>query len=106
MMSAPPVPPPQMPTLSAMNSRSSDSGIGGAEPAPKGQALLKLFHQLDMTIDAIASAAPGQSEALDSIKTHLKDVMTAIVNGGSGATETAMPIKGGGSVGEQTPLPR
>lgn len=80
-MSKPPVNPPQLPTLSAIPHRAL--GAEGAGGPMKGMAILKLFHEVDMRLDTIASTAPDQSEALDQIKTRLRDVMTAIVNRGA-----------------------
>lgn len=86
-MARPPVPPPNLPTLSAMQRPTGpDDAEDGGPPsgvAQKGAAILRIFHEVSQKLDAIASAVPGQSEALDEIKTRLSDVMTAIVNGGS-----------------------
>jgi DNA-binding PucR family transcriptional regulator len=79
-MARPPVARPDLPTLSAMpkGANSSEEGV-----AARGQAVLQMFHKIDSLVDQLASAVPGQSEALDAIKTRLRDIMTAIVNGGS-----------------------
>lgn len=92
-MSKPPVNPPRLPTLSALPSRP----LGGEEAGgpQKGSALLRLFYEVEKTLDTIASAAPGQSETLDQIKTRLRDVMTAVVNGGADQGKpNSLPLAG------------
>ena len=70
-----------------------DSGMSG-----KTEAIKRLFEVLTMTLENIASAAPEQSEALDEISTRLSDVMTAIINGGSGRSGGTLNEAGPSSV--------
>lgn len=91
-MSKPPVNPPRLPTLSSLPSRPLGDEAGGPQ---KGGAILRLFYEVEKTLDTIASAAPGQSETLDQIKTRLRDVMTAVVNGGANQDKAnTLPLKG------------
>lgn len=98
-MSRPPVTPPQLPTLSSIP-MGGGGGAGGSEGAPggpgKGQAVMKIFFILGQQLDTLASVAPGQSEAIDQIKTRLKDVMTAVIQGAAqGGSRPMMPTQGG-----------
>lgn len=76
-MTGPPVPPPDMPTLSAYPA--SEGGVGPAQ----GGAIFRLFESVIRTLDTIASAAPQCAEHLDEVKTILSDVLVEIVNSGA-----------------------
>lgn len=95
-LARPPVPPPQMPTLSTMKSPTSggptdmdesEHEVGG-EMRAKGDAVLKLFFDIEQDLKQLALVAPGQSEGIDEIMTKLKDVRTAIINGGADKDNT------------------
>lgn len=45
--------------------------------------MVRLFFEVDKTLDMISSAAPGASEKIDKIKSQLHDVMTFISEGGA-----------------------
>lgn len=110
-MTGPPTPPPNMPTLSAMTTKGGPAGADGpgSVPPSKGEALLRKIKQIEDGLAALAAAAPDQSEALDDIKSRLRDVMTAIVTGGSSAASSATsPLRGegGGGMGNDVPYPR
>lgn len=93
-MTRPPIPPPDMPTLSAIPRGSMDEG--GAVGA-KGGALPEMFRKISELLNNIAAAAPGQSERIDEIETRLRDVMIAIANGGSADKTPTIPVEGSGS---------
>jgi hypothetical protein len=80
-MSGPPVPPPDAPTLTAYRGPASNGGYSsgsGGVPPYQGQALLRLFYEVDKTLDSIAQGAPGCAEEIAEIKSMLKDVMTNV----------------------------
>jgi hypothetical protein len=94
-MTRPPIPPPDMPTLSAIprGGSTEEGGLVGA----KGGALPDMFRKISELLNNIAAAAPGQSERIDEIETRLRDVMIAIANGGSADKASTIPPEGGGS---------
>ena len=103
-LARPPIPPPQMPTLSTMKppmaSNGPDEQAGGGELQSKAEGVLLLFFRLKKDLEQLALVAPGQSEAIDDIMTKLKDVRIAIINGGADKdntipeeTGTAGPIR-------------
>ena len=90
-MGAPPIPPPQNPSLSAM--------MPGQEvPDAKGGSLVRLFYEVEKMLDLISSAAPRASQQIDEIKGTLRDVMTSVANGGANgkpSTGLSGPSQGG-----------
>lgn len=104
-LARPPIPPPQMPTLSTMKPPMASNGpdeqaSGGGELQSKAEGVLLLFFRLKKDLEQLALVAPGQSEAIDDIMTKLKDVRIAIINGGADKdntipeeTGTAGPIR-------------
>lgn len=81
-MGGPPVPPPEVPTLSAMPM----GGAGSAPGAGQSGAIIKLFYGVDKTLDVIASAIPGSSEKVQAIKNSLRDLMASTLQQGAGGT--------------------
>lgn len=99
MLTGPPVPPPDVPTLSAypMQGESSEGNIDSS----KVGGLLRLFYAGDKLFDSIAAAAPGYSKQIDIIKRSMSDLRTAILSkGASGTSRENEPTLTGGS----TPL--
>lgn len=90
MMTGPPIPPPDMPSLSAYPVANEDK----VSPQ-KGAAVFRLFEAVIKTLDTIAATAPGQADALDDVKNSLRDILVNIVNQGA---QDKLATRGGKSI--------
>lgn len=81
-MSSPPVPPPEIPAMSAYRPSSAPEGGGGPGPGQAG-AIPQLFFQADQALDTIASAVPTVANDIDSIKSALRDVLRKMLSIGA-----------------------
>lgn len=73
-MGKPPIPPPDLPTLSG----SFGEGGGGPAGPSRSAGVTRLFFEVEKTIDMIAEAVPALSARLDKVKTDLRDILTTI----------------------------
>lgn len=73
-MGKPPIPPPDLPTMSGMLGDGSEGPAGPSKTA----GVTRLFFEVEKTIDMIAEAVPALSARLDKVKTDLRDILTTI----------------------------
>lgn len=80
-MSGPPSPPPDTPSLTAYPTSDSSSygGQEGKGTSYKGEALIRIFYEIEKSLDSIAQGAPSCAEEIDTIKSMLKDVRTNVI---------------------------
>lgn len=50
---------------------------------------MRLFFEVERTIDTLAAGMPTQAEALDSIKQQLRAILTSALQSGAGGTPAA-----------------
>lgn len=83
-MSTPPLPvPPESPSLTAY------AAGGGGAPAgpPQGGGLMRLFFEVEKSLDTIAAGAPGVAEGIDSIKQQLRTLLTSALQKGAAGNQ-------------------
>lgn len=86
-MTGPPVPPPNVPTLSSFQS----AGGGGTPGTFNAGAVPKLFFTAEQALDEIATSVPTIAADIDRIKGELRDVMSAVLAGGANAQQEPIP---------------
>lgn len=84
-------PPPAAPTMPNMDA------FGSSPTASNAAAIPRLVFDIEQKLNDLAKAVPGQSEEIDKLKSHLRDVMAEMMassegpdTGGSGEIDTPM----------------
>ena len=80
-----------------LGNQSMPGAMPGVAPPSQGAGAMRLFFELEQSIDAIASLIPAASEQLDGIKTQLRGILTSALQGAESTPPTAPGMISGGA---------
>lgn len=83
----------------------NSAGPAGAPSPPTGGGLPRLFFGVEQALNTIASAVPGESEQIDSIKAQLREVLSKTLQSTRSSGSGTAGLKGGPGSPDGTPTP-